>query len=157
MGSFRIKDHMSLVHAEIKHLPGTNIVDGNLFSQVHFLYQLTKLKNTMSNFCFPLPLSLHFLSNVFPREGIVIDMNFKVQFSSTLPFVTNVDVFFLSTIALFICVFISFFAHISPFWITFRTTVSCLHCSHVSHKGQGAATIREKGQDVTRTRAGAAP
>ena len=28
---------------------------------------------------------------------------------------------------------------------------------HVSHKGQGAATIREKGQDVTRTRAGAAP
>ena len=28
---------------------------------------------------------------------------------------------------------------------------------HVSHKGQGAATNREKGQGVTRTRAGAAP
>jgi hypothetical protein len=28
---------------------------------------------------------------------------------------------------------------------------------HVSHKGQGAATNREKGQSVTRTRAGAAP
>jgi hypothetical protein len=28
---------------------------------------------------------------------------------------------------------------------------------HVSHKGQGAATNREKGQAVTRTRAGAAP
>jgi hypothetical protein len=28
---------------------------------------------------------------------------------------------------------------------------------HVSHKGQGAATHREKGQGVTRTRAGAAP
>ena len=28
---------------------------------------------------------------------------------------------------------------------------------HVSHKGQGAATNREKGQGVTRTKAGAAP
>jgi hypothetical protein len=28
---------------------------------------------------------------------------------------------------------------------------------HVSHKGQGAATDREKGQGVTRTRAGTAP
>jgi hypothetical protein len=28
---------------------------------------------------------------------------------------------------------------------------------HVSQKGQGAATNREKGQGVTRTRAGAAP
>ena len=28
---------------------------------------------------------------------------------------------------------------------------------HASHKGQGAATNREKGQGVTRTRAGAAP
>ena len=28
---------------------------------------------------------------------------------------------------------------------------------HVSHKGQGAATNREKGQGVTRTRAGAVP
>jgi hypothetical protein len=28
---------------------------------------------------------------------------------------------------------------------------------HVSYKGQGAATNREKGQGVTRTRAGAAP
>ena len=28
---------------------------------------------------------------------------------------------------------------------------------HVSHKGQGAATNREKGQGVTRTRVGAAP
>ena len=28
---------------------------------------------------------------------------------------------------------------------------------HVSHKGKGAATNREKGQGVTRTRAGAAP
>jgi hypothetical protein len=28
---------------------------------------------------------------------------------------------------------------------------------HVSHKGQGAATNREKGQGVTQTRAGAAP
>ena len=28
---------------------------------------------------------------------------------------------------------------------------------HVSHKGQSAATNREKGQGVTRTRAGAAP
>jgi hypothetical protein len=28
---------------------------------------------------------------------------------------------------------------------------------HVSHKGQGAATNREKGQGVSRTRAGAAP
>jgi hypothetical protein len=28
---------------------------------------------------------------------------------------------------------------------------------HVSHKGQGAATNREKGQGITRTRAGAAP
>jgi hypothetical protein len=28
---------------------------------------------------------------------------------------------------------------------------------HVSHKGQGAATNREKWQGVTRTRAGAAP
>jgi hypothetical protein len=28
---------------------------------------------------------------------------------------------------------------------------------HVSHKGQGTATNREKGQAVTRTRAGAAP
>jgi hypothetical protein len=28
---------------------------------------------------------------------------------------------------------------------------------HISHKGQGAATNREKGQGVTRTRAGAAP
>ena len=28
---------------------------------------------------------------------------------------------------------------------------------HVSHKGQGAATNTEKGQGVTRTRAGAAP
>ena len=28
---------------------------------------------------------------------------------------------------------------------------------HVSHKGQGAATNREKGQGVTRTRAGTAP
>jgi hypothetical protein len=28
---------------------------------------------------------------------------------------------------------------------------------HVSHKGQGAATNREKGQGVTRTRAGATP
>ena len=28
---------------------------------------------------------------------------------------------------------------------------------HVSHKGQGAATDREKGQGVTRTRVGAAP
>jgi hypothetical protein len=28
---------------------------------------------------------------------------------------------------------------------------------HVSHKGQGAATNGEKGQGVTRTRAGAAP
>ena len=28
---------------------------------------------------------------------------------------------------------------------------------HVSHKGQGAATNREKGQGVTRTRTGAAP
>ena len=28
---------------------------------------------------------------------------------------------------------------------------------HVSHKGQGAATNREKGQGVIRTRAGAAP
>jgi hypothetical protein len=39
------------------------------------LYQLTKLKNTMSNLCFPLPLSFKRLS----REGIVNDMNFKVQ------------------------------------------------------------------------------
>jgi hypothetical protein len=28
---------------------------------------------------------------------------------------------------------------------------------HISHKGQDAATNREKGQGVTRTRAGAAP
>jgi hypothetical protein len=28
---------------------------------------------------------------------------------------------------------------------------------HVSHKGQGAATNREKGQGVTRTREGTAP
>jgi hypothetical protein len=28
---------MLVLNAEIKHLPGTNIVDGNLFSQVHFL------------------------------------------------------------------------------------------------------------------------
>ena len=28
---------------------------------------------------------------------------------------------------------------------------------HVSHKGQDTATIREKGQGITRTRAGAAP
>jgi hypothetical protein len=28
---------------------------------------------------------------------------------------------------------------------------------HASHKGQGAATNREKGQGVTRTRAGAVP
>jgi hypothetical protein len=28
---------------------------------------------------------------------------------------------------------------------------------HVSYKGQGAATNREKGQGLTRTRAGAAP
>ena len=28
---------------------------------------------------------------------------------------------------------------------------------HVSHKGQGAATNKEKGQGVTRTRAGTAP
>jgi hypothetical protein len=28
---------------------------------------------------------------------------------------------------------------------------------HISHKGQGTATNREKGQGVTRTRAGAAP
>jgi hypothetical protein len=28
---------------------------------------------------------------------------------------------------------------------------------HASHKGQGAATNREKGQGITRTRAGAAP
>ena len=28
---------------------------------------------------------------------------------------------------------------------------------HASHKGQGATTNREKGQGVTRTRAGAAP
>ena len=28
---------------------------------------------------------------------------------------------------------------------------------NISHKGQGAATNREKGQGVTRTRAGAAP
>ena len=28
---------------------------------------------------------------------------------------------------------------------------------HVSHKGQGAATNREKGQGITRTRAGTAP
>jgi hypothetical protein len=28
---------------------------------------------------------------------------------------------------------------------------------HVSHKGQGTATNREKGQGITRTRAGAAP
>jgi hypothetical protein len=28
---------------------------------------------------------------------------------------------------------------------------------HISHKGQGAATNTEKGQGVTRTRAGAAP
>jgi hypothetical protein len=40
-----------------------------------FLYQLTKLKNMMSNFCFPLPLSFKRLS----CEGIVNDMNFKVQ------------------------------------------------------------------------------
>jgi hypothetical protein len=28
---------------------------------------------------------------------------------------------------------------------------------HISHKGQGTATNREKGQGITRTRAGAAP
>jgi hypothetical protein len=28
---------------------------------------------------------------------------------------------------------------------------------HISHKGQGTATNRERGQGVTRTRAGAAP